>query len=416
MVCITASGNDSWCGIASRYGVSLTDLLGVNGLDLSSDPTQPVNSGTAVILPDGAGAICVAPWHDHTVDLGVDESEPFDLPNQKATLLPQPPMDWGGGDNSGFEPFLVAANDDSVVASLIEQARQNNEKRGVDKTVTEPGGFFIPVGKVPTLMRPDIRHDHGFLDDGHGNIDNSKRRDPAMSDMLEKLKWETKLEGAELLRPDLHNATDMYRHFLEATGTEVDFDYNDYVSNDRAGATTLSSALDDIRSGVIEIHEKMGMPDGPFAAQTGPIGVGGDNPRYPYPGTENWQKAIGAHQIWLSASVTVDIHTNPGTRLFAIDFTLHAEDRYNFNPGNQDIATGTPDEENGRFELTGLGKEFDVRATLTRQIYFSLPMAHVADPRGAPSDTKVESARALKSPSDVVGHPTDAGAAPPGGT
>ena len=52
--------------------------------------------------------------------------------------------------------------------------------------------------------------------------------------------------------------------------------------------------------------------------------------------------------------------------------TLHAEDRYNFNPENADIATGVLDAENGRFELCGLAKEFLREATLKRTIKFTL--------------------------------------------
>jgi hypothetical protein len=48
------------------------------------------------------------------------------------------------------------------------------------------------------------------------------------------------------------------------------------------------------------------------------------------------------------------------------DGSANAEDRYNFNPGAQDMATGIPDSDNGVFELTGLGKQFDSYASLRR--------------------------------------------------
>jgi hypothetical protein len=35
--------------------------------------------------------------------------------------------------------------------------------------------------------------------------------------------------------------------------------------------------------------------------------------------------------------------------------TLHAEDPCNFNVGDDDTATGIPDSDNGRFEVTGSG-------------------------------------------------------------
>lgn len=45
---------------------------------------------------------------------------------------------------------------------------------------------------------------------------------------------------------------------------------------------------------------------------------------------------------------------------------LHAEDRYNFNPDNEDITTGIPDSANGRFEVTGLGHQYENHSTLRR--------------------------------------------------
>lgn len=51
--------------------------------------------------------------------------------------------------------------------------------------------------------------------------------------------------------------------------------------------------------------------------------------------------------------------------------TLHAEDRYNFNPGAQDIATGIPDEDNGIFEITELAHQYDHFSELVRRIQWT---------------------------------------------
>lgn len=48
------------------------------------------------------------------------------------------------------------------------------------------------------------------------------------------------------------------------------------------------------------------------------------------------------------------------------DITIHAEDRYNFNPGAKDIATGIPDSANGRFELCGLAHQYMNYGRVTR--------------------------------------------------
>ncbi len=54
--------------------------------------------------------------------------------------------------------------------------------------------------------------------------------------------------------------------------------------------------------------------------------------------------------------------------------TIHAEDRYNFNPGAADIATGAPDSANGRFEITGLGHEFLSTGTYSHSFEFDASM------------------------------------------
>lgn len=52
--------------------------------------------------------------------------------------------------------------------------------------------------------------------------------------------------------------------------------------------------------------------------------------------------------------------------------TIMGEDRYNFNPGQQDIATGIPDSDNGRFEITGLGHQFTQTGKLTYTVTWSV--------------------------------------------
>ena len=58
----------------------------------------------------------------------------------------------------------------------------------------------------------------------------------------------------------------------------------------------------------------------------------------------------------------------PATNIpkFKLIMTLHAEDRYNFDPGKADIATAIPDSANGVFEITGLGHQYDHFSTLVR--------------------------------------------------
>jgi hypothetical protein len=254
---------------------------------------------------------------------------------------------------------------------------------------------------------PEMHHDHGHLDDGHGNIDPSKRRAAGMSDYIELAKWIAKLEVAEAVRPDLVDGTAAYRHFLFGKGATRDIGYERYITNDTSGQRLLTSAMDDLRDAAIQRSDAdvQGKPPAAgtqsYHIRTAPIGVGNDA-RYPYAATENWQKAIGAHSIWIEANVTVEtieLRSEPPPpggvapagsesiptfqRNFTIDMTIHAEDMYNFNPGATDIATDIPDSANGRFEQCGLGQEYLNRGTYTRNFTFATTMQpHAAQPGG----------------------------------
>lgn len=77
-----------------------------------------------------------------------------------------------------------------------------------------------------------------------------------------------------------------------------------------------------------------------------------------YQAKENWQKAIGGHSLWGEAQVY-----NCKDK-FSMQITIHAIDRYNFNKGASDIATGAPDNENGRFEVLGWAKSFTTHGSI----------------------------------------------------
>jgi Domain of unknown function (DUF4157) len=263
---------------------------------------------------------------------------------------------------------------------------QNRQKRDVDSGAGDTGpvagqhASFSDMGDED--KGPGFHHDHGFLDDGKGGIDKSKMRSATLGDYAALAKWTAMLEAAEVLRPDLVDGTAAYRHFLTGGGATRDCHYPRYIAGDSSGRRLLESAKEDLHDAAVlrSDQDLVGKAPAPgsqsFHIRTGIIGVGNDR-RYPYPGTENWQKAIGAHQIWIEANVTVQIvqlQSQPPPpagvpeggsesiptyqRLFHLDMTIHMEDMYNFNPGMHDIATGAADAANGRFELTGLGHEY----------------------------------------------------------
>jgi hypothetical protein len=281
-----------------------------------------------------------------------------------------------------------------------DKARDQHEKRGKDNPTTRPKSQYASFGDhdgKPTVLK----HDHGHLDDGKGNLDPSKRQEATWGDYWERAKWIAKLEAAELLRPDLVDGTSAYRHFLFGKGRKRDIHYQRFINNDTSGARVFQSIVEDARFAAIKKHDAVAGADPKvgktsFKLKTGRIGVGNDG-RYPYPATENWQKAIGAHSLWMELDVTVTVKEVPGKgppdmcvpptleRTFDVKITTHVEDMYNFNPGMSDIATGTPDSANGRFEITGLGHEYLNYSDLTHTIEFTTDMQ--AASRG-PDDSK----------------------------
>jgi len=48
--------------------------------------------------------------------------------------------------------------------------------------------------------------------------------------------------------------------------------------------------------------------------------------------------------------------------------TVNVLDRYNFNKGQKDIASDTPDDVNGRFEALGWAKSFNTKGEMTFEV------------------------------------------------
>jgi uncharacterized protein DUF4157 len=322
------------------------------------------------------------------------------------------------------------------VRGTVDQQRQ---ARGVDTPAGGSGGQHGTFqDEAPGDHGPAIHHDHGFLDDGNGNIDDSLRRDPTWADRLERVKWIAKLEVAELVRPDLVDGTAAYRHFLFGNGAERDVQYGRFLANDSSGQTVLASAMEDTRQAAIHRHDQDLASAPPaegtrtYQVRTDPISVTSGDARYPYPATENWQKALGAHPIWIEATVTVTVtrlhdagsEPRPGgvpapgegsstdlgpptfSRHFHIEMTIHAEDRYNFNPHNVDIATGTPDSANGRFEITGLGHEYINRGSFSQPFDFDATMEPATSPANGATPNDAGRPSGSGRPADRRPYPT----------
>lgn len=225
--------------------------------------------------------------------------------------------------------------------------------------------FTYDYYKIGAATRPQtITHDAGFSQ--------HPKREPTFSDYLSYYKWVAMLEGADALRPDLSDATAAYAHFLAGEGESREFSYGRYVTNDLNGQLTLRNAVLEAQWWAIELWRDNRKPQS--FSFTGPAIPCGSNLKkvpvelkrmYPYPATENWQKTIGAHVIWLSGLVTVEDRRADKPK-FTMNFTLHAEDQYNFNPGQKDIASQIRDEENGNFVVVGLAHGYRHTSTFKR--------------------------------------------------
>ena len=231
--------------------------------------------------------------------------------------------------------------------------------------------------------RPPIFHDNGFLQNPNDPTDPKPlpTRDATFDERTayaaqvvkaEAARTATQVDWPKELTPaeyekylGLPDGIDTYHHFLTGNGADHQVSYEAFVRDDAAGQTVLNNAIRDTQRGSEEVYRQMIANDPSLATKpvtfeiTGDAISVGDSNKYPYPDSENWQKAIGAHDIWNSAVVMVTPPaTQGGSPTYSMQYNLHAEDRYNFNPGNVDIATGQPDSENGRFEESGLAHQY----------------------------------------------------------
>lgn len=262
--------------------------------------------------------------------------------------------------NEGFKrkPEDIPKQD---VKNIRGQVVPGNVNGGFQSSTVETNGVYT----MGPAKRPPITHDAGF------SI--LPKKDPELSDYWELLKWMAMLEGANSLRPDLCDGAAAYSHFLNGNGTPRTFSYERYVNNDNNGRVTLRNATLDAQDAAIKLWRNGGQPQ--QFSFTGPAIPCGSFETYhshlrtafPYPATENWQKTIGAHTIWLSGQIHVRKRSVVGSKpAFFMKLELHAEDQYNFNPGMKDMVTGIPDDANGKFVVVGFAKGYRHTATLTR--------------------------------------------------
>jgi surface antigen len=216
--------------------------------------------------------------------------------------------------------------------------------------------------KIGSPIRPDYTWGRGYGD--------LPKDQPQWHDYLREDTFRTIVQSISWLIPDGAAA---YFHYLDGTGTERPFSYQKYIDQDPSGRTTMDNILLDVKSAAEKIYQQAVAQYPAFANHevtfnitSGAIAAGADvlPEKLPYPKTANWQTAIGSHLVWVSASVTVLPNQPP---VYQMDFTLHAEDKYDFNPEQRASSRlgGINDGLNGHLEVVGLAKSYINKATLS---------------------------------------------------
>lgn len=207
------------------------------------------------------------------------------------------------------------------------------------------GGEQYVVGP-PT--RPEIEWDEDF--------EYASADDPTWDDRTSWAKWNAFAEGTRL-HPGLQDAGAIYRHYLGNSGEDYEFDYARAYEDDSGVTANVNAEVAKAQAGAEQL----------VAQGNDDFSMTGDASQAPnYAQTENWQKTIGGYQQWSSSDVTVD-----GDQATMV-ITVHAEDRYNFNAGQSDIASGTPDDVNGRFTELGWAQPFDSTGSVQLTVTWTL--------------------------------------------
>lgn len=177
----------------------------------------------------------------------------------------------------------------------------------------------------------------------------SKAGQATQEDYENWYKWELYRQGAGWVLQH-SDSYDFYGHFRENTGTPKTFDYEKAYRDDAAIRNYVNT---DLNASLQAANE---------AVMAGQTDVTLYSPKHsvPNPATENWQRTIGGHTMYTDTDVTVKGDTVTAT------VTVYARDKWNFNRGMSDQASGTPDAVNGRFEELGWAKSFESSGSVTR--------------------------------------------------
>ena len=254
----------------------------------------------------------------------------------------------------------------SSIAACYEDAEKKNVSNSLIVKISEIAGSILPAaGEAQANGWKDNTYKYKMSDGSsisfhegppkrprwevYKDYDNDFPYDPnakpTISDRADWVKWGIISGGAGLIN-HLPDGVAAYEHYRNGNGTPLEIDYKKAYQEDAGVRKSVDHYVNETNKAIAEMIANGKKP--PFSITSELV-----NSTH-YPETENWQKAIGAHKMWISADVTVDSNGN-----VVVAATVHELDRYNFNKGMEDIATGTSDNVNGRFETLGWAHSFD---------------------------------------------------------
>jgi hypothetical protein len=205
----------------------------------------------------------------------------------------------------------------------------------------------------PTV--PALKFDNDFPHDPNAS--------PTADDYLSWNAWMLKLRGAQALRPDLDDATAAYAHYMDGTGTDMRIDYEEAYAEDGNVRKAVDNEILSAQQEAERIFQQTGQAS--FQMTGDPTSATELAGGYPT-STENWQKTLGDHTVYGTSEVVVNQNQ------ITMKITVHAEDMYNFNAGSADIASGAPDDDNGRFSTLGWAREFETHGELVRTVTWTV--------------------------------------------
>ena len=167
-----------------------------------------------------------------------------------------------------------------------------------------------------------------------------------------------------------------YEHYRGGSGEPLHIDYEKAYKEDKIIAKYVDAYVNKTNAAIQEMMAKGEKPPFSITSELLPVPEN--------PATENWQKTVGKHYVWISSTIT---QNEDGT--YHISTCVHELDRYNFNKGDADIKTGISDAQNGRFETLGWAKSVDTYG----EINFESDISSDYIPGSTPSGTAERNGR-----------------------